>query len=180
MKRIARPGARAYGDAVELRALAAGVFSFAAWLGACSSEEASGTSGTGAGGDGGRGSSTTSTTTATLGTTTCDDIGVCVDGAELGCEACAVSAEGSCGAQKQACDEEPTDACNLLDACHKACPPDDPFSVDVDEHLLCTQPCDAMYPAGVMLLTALRGCVYCGECPLSCPTESAMCVTELQ
>lgn len=164
---------------METRALVA--FAFAAWLGACSGDDVSGPSGSGAGGSGAGGngagaSSSTSTSTSSLGTTTCDDIGVCVDGAELGCEACALS--GSCADEKLACDEEPTDACAMHDACTLPCPPDDPLTVDVDERLPCTQACDAAYPTGMMLLAALRGCVYCDECPLSCTIESAMCVTD--
>lgn len=159
---------------METRALVA--FAFVAWLGACSGEEVSSPSGGGAGGSGGGASSSTSTTTSSLGTTTCDDIGVCVDGAELGCEACAIA--GSCADEKLACDAEPTDACNLLDGCTRACPPDDPGTLDVDERLQCTQGCDAAYPTGITLLAGLRGCVYCAECPLSCAIESTMCVTD--
>lgn len=175
MKRVARPGSCAYGDVVELRALAA--VAFVAWLGACSDDDVSGASTSGSGVGGGGASSTSSTTTSTLGITTCDDIGVCADGAELGCDACAVSEEGSCGGPKRECDEEPTDACNLLDMCNKACPLDDPLTVEVNERLLCTDSCGATYPSGLPLLGALRACVYCEECPLSCPLESAMCAT---
>lgn len=159
---------------METRALAALVF--AAWLGACSSEDVSGPSGSGAAGSGGGASSSTSTTTSSLGTTTCDDIGVCVDGAELGCEACAIA--GSCADEKLACDEEPTDACNMLDACIRPCPPDDPLTIGVDERLPCTQACDAVHPTGIVPLAALRQCVYCVECPLSCTIESAVCPTD--
>jgi hypothetical protein len=158
---------------VEIRALAAAAF--VAWLGACSDDEPSGASTSGSGGAGGGASSTSSTTTSTLGITTCDDIGVCADGEELGCDACAVSEEGSCGGAKQACDAEPTDACNLLDKCNKDCLPDDPNTIGIDELMICRDGCNATYLAGQPLLAALRECIYCAECRLSCPLESAMC-----